>query len=285
MFNLLIKGGGWDPTGNDAVPSERMLEHTEESLENTLREGGRIDIDRLRLLPTVFMPETWETFGDDQLTRIGSITKIRTTSSDVMISYAFDPLIPPIPNRTVMNELADAWELTEWESHRTHWAVKDVDLHRSLLHRELKSSIMPTVFKVSRESQAQQQDLVSVMMPMNSDFKKVYRTIRKAVTDLGLTCRRADDVWQSAAIMQDVVDLIAASRVVIVDCSRQNPNVFYEMGIAHTMGRDVIPITQSDADVPFDISHLRYVRYLDNRQGRQDMCKKLSIELERRLEN
>jgi len=120
---------------------------------------------------------------------------------------------------------------------------------------------------------------------MNSDFKKVYRTIRKAVTDLGLKCKRADDVWQSAAIMQDVVDLIAASHVVIIDCSQQNPNVFYEMGIAHTIGRDVIPITQSDTDVPFDISHLRYVKYLDNKQGRQDLREVLLAELERRFEN
>ena len=63
MFNLLIKGGGWDPTGNDSVPGERMLEFTEESLAKALREGGRLDFDRLALLPTVFMPETWETFG------------------------------------------------------------------------------------------------------------------------------------------------------------------------------------------------------------------------------
>lgn len=284
MFNLLIKGGGWDPTGNDFIPGERMLEHTEESLLDILQEGQRIDFDRLTRLPTVFMPETWKTFGDDQLTRIGSITRIRTAGSNVMISYTYDRLIPPIPNSTVMDELADAWELTEWESHRTHWAVKDVDLHQSLLHRELKSSVMPRVFEVSREAQLQQ-DLVSVMMPMNSDFKKVYRTIRKAVTDLGLKCKRADDVWQSAAIMQDVVDLIAASHVVIIDCSQQNPNVFYEMGIAHTIGRDVIPITQSDTDVPFDISHLRYVKYLDNKQGRQDLREVLLAELERRFEN
>ena len=284
MFNLLIKGGGWDPTGNDSISSERMLEYTEESLANTLRQERRLDFDRLTTLPTVFMPETWETFGDDQLTRIGSIRRARTAGSNVMISYTYDPLIPPIPNSTVMNELADAWELTEWESHRTHWAVKDIDLHRSLLHRELQSSVMPTVFNVPREIQVQQ-DLVSVMMPMNSDFKKVYRTIRKAVIDLDLKCKRADDVWQSAAIMQDVVDLIAASRVVIVDCSQKNPNVFYEMGIAHTLGRDVIPITQSNTDVPFDISHLRYVKYLDNRQGRQDLRERLSEELKKRFLN
>src|SRR6266700_3613748 len=44
--------------------------------------------------------------------------------------------------------------------------------------------------------------------------------------------------------------LIDRSRVVICDCTKRNPNVFYEIGIAYTLGRDVILITQNDADVP-----------------------------------
>ena len=58
------------------------------------------------------------------------------------------------------------------------------------------------------------------------------------------------------------------SSVVICDCSDRNPNVFYEIGIAHTLGREVILITQSEADIPFDLLHLRYVRYLNNPEGR-----------------
>ena len=57
----------------------------------------------------------------------------------------------------------------------------------------------------------------------------------------------------------------------ICDCSGRNPNVFYEAGIAHTLGREVILIAQSDHDIPFDLRHLRYVRYLNNDQGRAEL--------------
>ncbi len=66
-----------------------------------------------------------------------------------------------------------------------------------------------------------------------------------------------------------MVSLIDRSRVVICDCTGRNPNVFYEAGIAHTLGREVILITQSEHDVPFDLRHLRYVRYLNNAEGRR----------------
>ena len=41
----------------------------------------------------------------------------------------------------------------------------------------------------------------------------------------------------------------------------RNPNVFYETGVAHTVGKEVILITQSMNDVPFDLKHLRCIVY------------------------
>jgi hypothetical protein len=47
--------------------------------------------------------------------------------------------------------------------------------------------------------------------------------------------------------------------------------VFYEAGIAHTLGKHVIPITQSAEDIPFDLRHHRYLRYLNNGEGRAQL--------------
>lgn len=44
--------------------------------------------------------------------------------------------------------------------------------------------------------------------------------------------------------------------------------MYYEAGIAHTLGHEVILITQSEHDIPFDLRHLRYIRYLNNAEGR-----------------
>ena len=85
--------------------------------------------------------------------------------------------------------------------------------------------------------------LASAMMPFDAGFSAVYESIQQAAVGAGLRCRRADDIWENAAIIQDVVALIDRSRIVICDCTGRNPNVFYEAGIAHTLGREVILIT------------------------------------------
>ena|ERR1700730_18255480 len=108
---------------------------------------------------------------------------------------------------------------------------------------------------------------MSAMMPFHPSFDAVYATLQRTAHAVGLRCRRADDIWENPAVIQDVVSLIDRSKIVICDCTDRNRNVFYEIGIAHTLGRNVILITQADADIPFDLRHLRYVRYLNNGEG------------------
>jgi hypothetical protein len=96
-----------------------------------------------------------------------------------------------------------------------------------------------------------------------------------AAGNVDLRCRRADDIWEAHAIIQDVVSLIDRSRIVVCDCTGRNPNVFYEAGIAHTLGREVILITQSEQDIPFDLRHLRHIRYLNNTEGRASLTESL----------
>jgi len=110
-------------------------------------------------------------------------------------------------------------------------------------------------------------DLVSVMMPF-AGFGDVYTAIKGAVADAGLRCQRADDIWDHSVLIQDVFNLIFKSYIVVCDFTSKNPNVFYEAGIAHTLGKFVIPITQAAADIPFDLQHHRYLSYLNNAEGR-----------------
>jgi hypothetical protein len=135
----------------------------------------------------------------------------------------------------------------------------------------------PLVFRIPDVPLAP--DLVSVMMPINAGTTKTYEAIKAAVQAAGLTCKRADDIWVESTVIQDIFNLIYSSYIVICDFSGRNPNVFYEAGIAHTLGKHVIPITQSNDDIPFDLRHHRYLSYLNNDEGRAN----LSVELEKRL--
>lgn len=109
--------------------------------------------------------------------------------------------------------------------------------------------------------------LISVMMPFESDLIPVYETIKKASKASGFSCKRADDIWEHSTVIQDVFSLIFQSNIVVCDFTGKNPNVFYEAGIAHTLGKFVVPITQSENDIPFDLKHHRYAKYLNNKEG------------------
>lgn len=113
------------------------------------------------------------------------------------------------------------------------------------------------------------------MMPFGAGFNATYVTIQAAAAATGLTCQRADDIWVHHNIIQDVVSLIDRSRIVVCDVTGRNANVFYETGIAHTLGREVILIAQHQTDLPFDIAHIRYLEYLPNAQGQAGLQARL----------
>ena len=114
------------------------------------------------------------------------------------------------------------------------------------------------------------------MMPFDTAFDVVYDAIRTGVTDAGYRSERADNLWLHAKVVQTIVSLICQSGIVIADCSRKNANVFYEAGIAHTIGKEVILLAQNIDDVPFDLRHLSIIPYLPNRQGLEELSEKLT---------
>jgi len=120
---------------------------------------------------------------------------------------------------------------------------------------------------------------IAVMMPFSKDFDEVYVTIKESCMSVDMTCHRADEVWKETAIIQDVFDLIFTSSIIIADLSRKNPNVFYEMGIAHTLGKFVIPIAQSTDDIAFDVGHHRVLKYSLSGNGRTELKNKLESRL------
>ncbi|SDF98491.1 hypothetical protein SAMN05660686_03001 [Thalassobaculum litoreum DSM 18839] len=166
----------------------------------------------------------------------------------------------------------------EFEFNRNHWAVKDVDLFRELFRFAPPRRQLPKVFTI-RDHPLIEDDLVSVMMPFDAGFTPVFKAIRDAVDEADLRCLRVDDLWEADAIIDDVVSLIDRSRVVICDCTGRNANVFYEAGIAHTLGRPVVLLTQRSEDIPFDLRHIRYIEYLKNEEGLKDMAAALSDRL------
>lgn len=273
MFNLLMQYSPWGD-GRDTLALGRIFEYTDDEVAAAFRREGKPALDKLAQLPCLFMQEG---IGDE-IARVGKITRARISGKDVSLEYTYDSDIPPLLNSFIYENRTEFDMPADFEFSRGHWAVKDVDLFRVLLRNSQPRRQRPSVFSIP-EHEKIDPALVSAMMPFDAGFTAVFDSLKAAVATVGLRCRRADDIWENASIIADIVGLIDKSRVVICDCTGRNPNVFYEIGIAHTLGREVILITQVDADIPFDLRHLRYVKYLNNSEGRAALNSTLQTRL------
>jgi hypothetical protein len=274
VFNLLVKFGSWGD-GRDSLPASRLLQYTEDSIRERFAPDWKFDFDALTRLPTLFVEETNRDVN--QTARVGIITDARLDGKQVVVEYNYEPNMPAL-SQGILQNFAKDLDIKEFELATTHWAVKKDDLYRFVVKRTNRRRQLPNVFTVP-DIETIDPNLMSAMMPFDMKFDKVYEVLKRAGETVGFRCRRADDIWENASIIQDVVALIDRSKVVICDCSGRNPNVFYEIGIAHTLGRDVILITQSESDIPFDLRHLRYVKYLNNSEG----LSRLSAQLQAKL--
>jgi hypothetical protein len=101
-----------------------------------------------------------------------------------------------------------------------------------------------------------------VVMPFDSLFQTQYeRVIRPAVEEFGLKCIRGDEIYSKPQIMSDIWNSIRRSRLMIAELTNRNANVFYEVGLAHAIGKPIILLTRNEGDVPFDLQSLRYSSY------------------------
>jgi hypothetical protein len=121
--------------------------------------------------------------------------------------------------------------------------------------------------------------VVFVVMPFASQDLQIvyYDFVKPAIEErCGLTCVRGDELSGSNVVVDDVLLAIRQAWVVIADLTGQNPNVFYEVGLAHAFQKPVLLMTQTLEDVPFDLRHRRVLTYEYTPRG----CKRLELQIE-----
>ncbi len=102
-----------------------------------------------------------------------------------------------------------------------------------------------------------------MLMPFNPKFDFTYGEIKRYLFENGYMCSRADEIFGSVPIMSNVLGGILKAHFIIADLTDQNANVFYELGIAHSFKdpHNIILLSQSIKDIPFDIRHLNTIIY------------------------
>ena len=101
-----------------------------------------------------------------------------------------------------------------------------------------------------------------VIMPFKEPFDSYYKKLlTPAIKDAGLKPIRADEIYGVKPIIDDITREIREAEVIIADVTGKNPNVNYELGLAHALGKQVIIVTRELEDVPFDYRQIRVINY------------------------
>lgn len=134
------------------------------------------------------------------------------------------------------------------------------DSYRFLFQRRFSSMIVNPIFQ-NRDTRVNR-DSVFVIMPFTQNWSNDIweQVLKPAVQEIGMTPIRADDLY-GQNIMEDVWQSILKAAIIICDTTGRNPNVFYELGIAHTLGKKVLLLTQNIDDIPFDLQAYRHIEY------------------------
>jgi len=117
--------------------------------------------------------------------------------------------------------------------------------------------------KLGSEVAVQAGDTCFVMQPFAAPHGDYYEKIFKpAIEKTKLQPVRADaEIFGTGKIIDQVWRGISAAKVLVPELSTRNPNVFYELGLAHALNKPVVLVSSNEPDVPFDLQHIRVIYY------------------------
>jgi len=148
-YSLLMSGNDekWD-TGNATFETDRFLEYTVQPLKEKYKDLSDATLDALKSMPTLFAYER----GCERSARVGKIDTISRRASGLEIRFSFDPSFDPIAPEQFATLLRKLDIDDKMEIHRTHWAIKEVDLPAVLTAAGIyaKSKTSVNSFRFSR---------------------------------------------------------------------------------------------------------------------------------------
>lgn len=113
-----------------------------------------------------------------------------------------------------------------------------------------------------------------IVMEFSEPYDALYREVLLPVAEKeGLDLRRADEIKGPGIILQDIVNDIAESTLIIAEITPPNPNVFYELGYAHALNKPTILLVRREEKLPFDIAGYRCIFYDDTIAGKSSVEK------------
>ncbi len=113
------------------------------------------------------------------------------------------------------------------------------------------------------------------------DWDERYQVVLEpAITAIGMKPGRADDIFGTQPLIDRVWRGIQEAEVVVAELTGRSPNVMYEIGLAHLIGKRLVLLTMNPDDVPADLAQSVQVRYSDDGVGLLKLSRELQANLQ-----
>lgn len=122
---------------------------------------------------------------------------------------------------------------------------------------------------------------VFVLTSFMEEHRETYFTIKNTCNELGLNCSKSDENFIEGDILRHILKKIVQSRIIVANVDGRNPNVFYELGIAHALGKPTIIVAKNKNKIPFDLTTKNIIFY----QNTEELQRGLLIEINKYLLN
>lgn len=178
-----------------------------------------------------------------------------------------NPLIISDFNIEVINECND--EIIKEEAIKmVEFEINEMEMNQTIMR--VKPYFGDIKFRINKKK-------IFMLMPFGYDeINEFYEDhIKIPLKEMDFNCMRADDIFSNNSIIDDIWRNINEARIIIADLTHRNPNVFYEVGIAHTLGKEVILLSQEKDDIPFDLRHIRTIFYKNTPRGAEQFTMQL----------
>ena len=134
---------------------------------------------------------------------------------------------------------------------------------------------------VSNYLVAAEQPRAFVVMHFAKPFDEVYAdVIKETCHSFGLETVRADEIYGPGLIIQDIVQQILRSQIVIAEITPENANVYFEVGYALAWNKPIVLLARHGTQLPFDVSGFRVLLYEDSIGGKAKLQKGLQLHLQ-----
>lgn len=151
--------------------------------------------------------------------------------------------------------------------------------------KAIRSLLFLKKFGLAEEDFIVNNNLIFYLTSFSEKYEPTYKICKDVCKEMSLMLLRGDEIEVTGDIFSQIIRYIVKSSLIIVNIDGKNPNVFYELGIAHALGKNIMLISKRNNKVPFDVQQYRTIFYNKNEELKQILPETIKKYLQQSRQN